>query len=169
MGGISPHFMKMRWFYTILAPWGENGARAAPRQKHQRNLCFSYAFLGVPGTQKLVSGSTSTKSSFGCFFSENHQNGWNSAEFHHFHSFSNFWAFPAARGPRKAWNLHVLSRFWQGPPGTGGNADFTCFTMISHNFTKIHDFTWISWFFSDFHDFTWKSWKWGSSGARAPK
>ena len=140
------HHISWKWgdFTPFSAPWGENGARAAPGQKHQRNLCFSYAFLGVPGTQKLVSGWISTKKQFRVlFFSENHQNWWNSAEFHHFHSFSSFWAFPAARAPRKAWNLHVLSRFWQGPPGTGGNADFICFTMISHNFTKImilHEF-----------------------------
>ena len=57
------HNISWKWgdFTQVSAPWGENGARAAPGQKHQRNLCFSYAFLGVPGTQKLVSGWISTK------------------------------------------------------------------------------------------------------------
>ena len=41
---------------SFSAPWGGNGARAAPGWKHQRNLSFSYAFLGVPGTEKCVSG-----------------------------------------------------------------------------------------------------------------
>ena len=144
MGGIPPHFMKMRWFYTIFSSvgwkWCPGGPGAETSTKPMLFLCL---FRGS-GHPKVGFGvDFHQKSSSGCYFSENHENGWNSAEFHHFHSFSHFWAFPAARGPRKAWNLHVLSRFWQGPPGTGGNADFTCFTMISHNFTKImilHEF-----------------------------
>ena len=57
------HHISWKWgdFAPFSAPWGGNGARAAPGRKHQRNLCFSYAFLGVPGTQKWVSGWISTK------------------------------------------------------------------------------------------------------------
>ena len=64
------HHISWKWcdFTPFSAPWGGNGARAAPGQKHQRNLCFSYAFLGVPGTQKLVSGWISTKKQFRVLF-----------------------------------------------------------------------------------------------------
>ena len=138
-GGILPNYpILWKWaeFHHISwkcgdlapfsAPWGGNGARAAPGWKHQRNLSFSYAFLGVPGTEKCVSGWIFTKNAVsGAFFGENHQNGWNSAEFHHFHQISRFRAFPAARAPKRAWNLHVLQRVLQGPPGTGVNADCT--------------------------------------------
>ena len=68
-GGILPNYpILWKWaeFHHISwecgdlspfsAPWGGNGARAAPGWKHQRNLSFSYAFLGVPGTEKCVSG-----------------------------------------------------------------------------------------------------------------
>ena len=52
------HHISWKWgdFAPFSAPWGGNGARAAPGWKHQRNLSFSYAFLGVPGTEKCVSG-----------------------------------------------------------------------------------------------------------------
>ena len=130
---------------------------------------FPMHFRG-PGHRKVRFGvDFHQKRSFGCFFGENHQNGWNSAEFHHFHQNSNFGAFPAARGSKRAWNLHVLSRVWQGPPETGEDADFTYFTMKSHNFTINHDFTWISRFFMNFHEMSWKSWNWVYSRARAPK
>ena len=95
-------------FPPFSAPWGENGAWAAPERKHQRNLRFSYAFLGVLGSKSAFRRGFSQKCSFGCDFGEIHQNGWNSAEFHHFHQIFNFWAFPAARAPQKAWNLQVL-------------------------------------------------------------
>ena len=40
------HHISWKWgdFAPFSAPWGGNGARAAPGWKHQRNLCFSYAF-----------------------------------------------------------------------------------------------------------------------------
>ena len=60
-GGNSTTFHGNWLFYTISAPCGGNGARAAPGWKHQRNLSFSYAFLGVPGTEKCVSGWIFTK------------------------------------------------------------------------------------------------------------
>ena len=52
------HHVSWKWgdLAPFSAPWGGNGARAAPGWKHQRNLSFSYAFLGVPGTEKCVSG-----------------------------------------------------------------------------------------------------------------
>ena len=57
------HHISWKWgdFTQFSAPWGGNGARAAPGWKHQRNLSFSCAFLGVPGTEKCVSGWIFTK------------------------------------------------------------------------------------------------------------
>ena len=57
------HHISCKWddFTPFSAPWGGNGARAAPGWKHQRNPCFSSAFLGVPGTEKCVSGWIFTK------------------------------------------------------------------------------------------------------------
>ena len=64
----------------------------------------------------------------------------------------NFWAFPAARDPKRSWNLHVLSRVWQGPPGTGEDAECTYFTMKSRDFTINHDCTRSSRFFMNYHE-----------------
>ena len=57
------HPISWKWgdFTPFSAPWGGNGARAAPGWKHQRNLCFPYTFLGIPGTEKCVSGWIFTK------------------------------------------------------------------------------------------------------------
>ena len=142
MGGISPHFMKMEWFYTIFSSvgwkWCPGGPGVETPTKPKLFLCL---FRG-PGHRKVRFGvDFHRKRGFGCFFGENHQNGWNSAVFHNFHQVPRFRAFPAARAPKSAWNLHVLQRVWQGPPGTGEDADFTYFTMKSHNSTINHEFT----------------------------
>ena len=126
MGGIPQHFMKMGSFYTIFSSvgwkWCPGGPGVETSTKPKLFLCL---FRG-PGHRKVRFGvDFHQKRGFGCFFGENHQNGWHSAEFHNFHQISRFRAFPAARAPKRAWNLHVLQRVWQGPPGTGVNADFT--------------------------------------------
>ena len=108
---FSPHFMKMVSFPPFSAPWGGNRALAAPEREHQRNQCFSYAFLGVLGRKSAFLSGFPPKTPFRVLF------GWNSLKwlkfrgiikFHHFHQIFYFWVFPAARGRRRAWNLHVL-------------------------------------------------------------
>ena len=126
MGGFAPHFMDMGWFHSIFSSvgwkWCPGGPGVETPTKPKLFLCL---FRG-PGHRKVRFGvDFHQKRGYGCFFGENHQNGWNSAEFHHFHQIPRFRAFPAARAPKRAWNLHVLQRVLQGPPGTGVNADFT--------------------------------------------
>ena len=86
MGGISPHFMEMGWFYTFFSSvgwkWCPGGPGVETPTKPKLFLCL---FRG-PGHRKVRFGvDFHRKGGFGCFFGENHQNGWNSAEFHHFH------------------------------------------------------------------------------------
>ena len=86
IGGISPHFMEMWWFSTIFSSvgwkWCPGGRGMETPTKPKLFLCL---FRG-PGHRKVSFGvDFHQKRGFGCFFGENHQNGWNSAEFHHFH------------------------------------------------------------------------------------
>ena len=72
--------------YTISSSvgwkWCPGGPGAETSTKPMLFLCL---FRGS-GHPKVGFGvDFHQKSSFGCFFCENHQNGWNSAESHHFH------------------------------------------------------------------------------------
>ena len=104
------HHISWKWgeFTPFSAPWGGNGARAAPGWKHQRNLCVSCAFLGIPGTGKCVSGWIFTKNAVSGVFLVKPPKWVESRGIPQFHQICNFWAFPAARGPKRAWGLHVL-------------------------------------------------------------
>ena len=86
MGGIPPRFMKMGWFSTISSSvgwkWCPGGPGVETPTKPKLFLCL---FRG-PGHRKVRFGvDFHQKRGFGRFFGENHQNGWNPAEFHHFH------------------------------------------------------------------------------------
>ena len=126
MGGISPHFMKMGWLSTIFSSvgwkWCPGGPGVETPTKPKLFLCL----LRGPGHRKVRFGMDFHQNAVsGAFLVKMTKNWRNSAEFHHFHQISRFRAFPAARAPKRAWNLHVLHRVLQGPPGTGVDADFT--------------------------------------------
>ena len=59
-------------FTLFSAPWGGNGARAAPGWKHQRNPCFSYAFEGSRAPKSAFRGGFSPKTQFRVLFWWNH-------------------------------------------------------------------------------------------------
>ena len=111
MGGISPHFMKMRWFYTIFSSvgwkWCPGGPGAETSTKPMLFLCL---FRGS-GHPKVGFGvDFHQKSSSVCFFSEITKMGGiprNSTIFTHFPTFG--------RSPRPGVpERHGIYMYYQG-------------------------------------------------------
>ena len=91
------HHISWKWgaFAPFSAPWGGNGALAAPERKHQRNLCFSYAFLGILGSKSAFRGGFPPKTPFRGWF------WWNSPKRRGFRGNTPFWHnFQFFRDPR---------------------------------------------------------------------
>ena len=60
MGGISPHFMKTGWFNTIFSSVGWKWCPGGPGVETPTKPMLFLCILGVPGTEKCVSGWIST-------------------------------------------------------------------------------------------------------------
>ena len=61
MGGISPHFMEMGWFHTIFSSVGWKWCPGGPGVETPTKPMLFLCFLGLPGTEKCVSGWIFTK------------------------------------------------------------------------------------------------------------
>ena len=61
MGGIPPHFMKMGWFSTIFSSVGWKWCPGGPGVETPTKPMLFLCILGVPGTEKCVSGWIFTK------------------------------------------------------------------------------------------------------------
>ena len=61
MGGIPPHFMKMGWFCTIFSSVGWKWCPGGPGVETPTKPMLFLCILGVPGTEKCVSGWIFTK------------------------------------------------------------------------------------------------------------
>ena len=139
---ITPFLWKWAEFHHISwkcgdlapfsAPWGGNGARAAPGWKHQRNLSFSYAFLGVPGTEKCVSGWIFTKTRFRVLFL------WNSPKWVEFRGIPSF-------------SLNFRVSGVPGGPGPQKGMEFTC---ITKGFARSAGDRDKCWFYVTYHEIT---------------
>ena len=61
MGGISPHFMEMEWFYTSFSSVGWKWCPGGPGVETPTKPMLFRCILGVPGTEKCISGWIFTK------------------------------------------------------------------------------------------------------------
>ena len=138
-------FHQISWkfcdFAPFSAPWGGNGAWAAPERKHQRNLCFSYAFLGVPGTEKCVSGWIWAKNAVPSAF------WWKSSKWVEFRGIPPFslnfqlLGVPRGPGPQKGMEFTSIIKGFARSAGDRRKYCFPYSTVNSHNATGNHDFT----------------------------
>ena len=176
---ISPFWWKWAEFHHISwkfgdftpfsAPWGGNGAWAAPERKHQRNLCFSYAFLGVLGSKMRFGVDFHPKPPFRVLF------WWKSPKWVEFRGISPFslnsqhFGVPRGPGPPEGMEFTCIIRGFARSAGSRRKCWFyTFYQDFWHSRGKSHIFMNFS-YFVIFHENTWNSWTCVYSPARAPK
>ena len=156
MGGISPHFMEMGWFHTIFSSVGWKWCPGGPGVETPTKPMLFLCFLGLPGTEKCVSGWIFTKNAVpGAFLVKITKMGGIPRNSTIFTKFSTFGRSP----PPGAAEGHGIYMYYKGfcrvRRGQEKVLVFTYFTMKSRDFTINHDFTQISrfgWIFMKWHE-----------------
>ena len=143
-------------FTPFSAPWDGNCAWAAPERKHKRNQCFSYTFLGVPGTEKCVSGWIFTKNAVsGASLVKSPK----LVEFRGIPPFSlNFQLFGVSRGPGPPEGMEFTCII-RGFARSAGSRRKCWFYMFNKEFTHSHGRSWVYMSFLCFSEFSWKCMK----------
>ena len=149
------HHISWKWgdFTPFSAPWGGNGAWAAPERKHQRNLCFSYAFLGVLGSKNAFRGGFPPKTTVsGAFLVEITKMGGIPRNFTIFTKFPTFWCSPRPGPPRR----HGIYMYYKGFCKVRREQEKV---LILHILPRFLTFSWKITHFHEFLVFLWFSWK----------
>ena len=147
------HNISWKWcdFTQFSAPWGGNGALAAPGREHQRNHCFSYIFLGILGGKGAFRGGPSQKTHILILL-------WISPKWLKFRGIPPFstyfqlWGVPCGSGPPEGVGIANIIK---GFARHAGDRRIHWFHTLHHNFTGLHRESWIYMFPSLFCDFSW--------------
>ncbi len=132
------HHISWKWgdFPSFSVPWGGNRALAAPGRKHQRNLSFSYAFWGVQGSEKCVSGRISTKNAVpGAFLVETTKMGGIPRNSTIFTKFPPFRCSPRPGPPRR----HGICMYYKGVCKVRREQEQV---LILHLLPRFYKFSW---------------------------